>query len=202
MAARKGYFDVVKVLGLEPSEISNDYVQNKKQFQLHGLITEQRHEKTFHLSELANRNIQHALSALMRQVVHKILKYCFDKLIKTFSVDEDITEKLSKIASDPRLLDAVTAVRNAIENKNKIYFYGCGATGRLSKQMESSFWRPFWEKMEHLYPNKFSGLKDLCIGEMTGGDRALISSLEGLEDLQLVGKLQLQDHGIEKVQEI
>jgi N-acetylmuramic acid 6-phosphate etherase len=38
----------------------------------------------------------------------------------------------------------------------------------------------------------------LLIGEMTGGDRALISSLEGLEDLQVVGKLQLQDHDIKK----
>jgi N-acetylmuramic acid 6-phosphate (MurNAc-6-P) etherase len=33
---------------------------------------------------------------------------------------------------------------------------------------------------------------------MTGGDRALISALEGFEDLQLVGKLQLQDRGIQK----
>jgi hypothetical protein len=41
-------------------------------------------------------------------------------------------------------------------------------------------------------------LKDLLIGEMTGGDRALISSLEGLEDLQLIGELQLQDHRIKK----
>jgi len=33
---------------------------------------------------------------------------------------------------------------------------------------------------------------------MTGGDRALISSLEGFEDLQLIGRLQLKDRGIEK----
>ena len=33
---------------------------------------------------------------------------------------------------------------------------------------------------------------------MTGGDRALISSLEGLEDLQLIGDLQLDDHKIRK----
>ena len=33
---------------------------------------------------------------------------------------------------------------------------------------------------------------------MTGGDRALISSLEGLEDLQVVGKIQLQDHNIKR----
>jgi len=33
---------------------------------------------------------------------------------------------------------------------------------------------------------------------MTGGDRALISSLEGLEDLLLIGQLQLEDHNIKK----
>ena len=33
---------------------------------------------------------------------------------------------------------------------------------------------------------------------MTGGDRALVSSLEGFEDLQLIGKLQYQDNGIKK----
>ena len=31
---------------------------------------------------------------------------------------------------------------------------------------------------------------------MTGGDRALISSLEGFEDLQLIGRLQLEDRGV------
>ena len=31
---------------------------------------------------------------------------------------------------------------------------------------------------------------------MTGADRALISSLEGFEDLQLIGRLQLHDRGI------
>jgi len=33
---------------------------------------------------------------------------------------------------------------------------------------------------------------------MTGGDRALISSLEGFEDLQLIGRLQLEDRKVEK----
>ena len=39
-------------------------------------------------------------------------------------------------------------------------------------------------------------IRERCIGEMTGADRALISSLEGFEDLQLIGRLQLQQHAI------
>ena len=64
--------------------------------------------------------------------------------------------------------------------------------------MESSFWRPFWERMNKKFPDRFSSLLDIVIGEMTGADKALISSLEGLEDLQLIGKLQLEDHGVRK----
>ena len=40
--------------------------------------------------------------------------------------------------------------------------------------------------------------KEMLIGEMTGGDRSLISSLEGLEDLQLIGEIQMKDHKIGK----
>ena len=39
-------------------------------------------------------------------------------------------------------------------------------------------------------------IENRLIGEMTGADRALVSSLEGFEDLQLIGKLQLEDHGV------
>jgi hypothetical protein len=41
-------------------------------------------------------------------------------------------------------------------------------------------------------------IEERCIGEMTGADRALVSSLEGFEDLQLIGRLQLEDRGIER----
>lgn len=86
----------------------------------------------------------------------------------------------------------------AIKNKKKIYIYGCGATGRLAKQIESGTWRPFWNKVKQI-DHIWSKLKDhvgdienSLIGELTGGDRALVNSLEGFEDLQLIGKLQLE----------
>lgn len=36
------------------------------------------------------------------------------------------------------------------------------------------------------------------IGEITGGDRALVSSLEGFEDLQIIGRRQMESYGIHK----
>jgi N-acetylmuramic acid 6-phosphate (MurNAc-6-P) etherase len=178
--------DILSLLKITPSPQSKDYVHNKKQFQLHSLLTEQRHPKTWNVSFVLKEDVVDGL----RQII---------------SVDEDIAEKFLRMAEDPGLIEqAVQAVYQAIKEKKKIFLYGCGATGRLAKQIESAIWRPFWrrikrsslwQKLEASIPED---IENLLIGEMTGGDRALISSLEGLEDLQLVGKLQLQDRGIKK----
>jgi len=178
--------EILSLLGIIASAESKDYVHNKKPFQLHTLLTEQRHPKTMNLSFVIKENISEGLSQI-------------------FSVDEDISDKFKLMSQDTTLLSqAARAVSQAIREKKKIYIYGCGATGRLSKQMESSFWRPFWTKVKrHNFWKKLKSslpedIEDCLIGEMTGGDRALISSLEGFEDLQLMGQLQLQDRGVEK----
>jgi len=172
------------LLGITPSEQSVDYVENKKQFQLHTLLTEQRHPKTWNLSDVIQENTQAGIEALL-------------------SVDFDISNKFIEIAKDTSLLEqASESIENAILGHKKIYIYGCGATGRLAKQVESAFWRPFWLKIQSLslwekLEKHFPDIENLLVGEMTGADRALISSLEGFEDLQLIGKLQLQSHNIQ-----
>lgn len=176
---------VLDILKINPSQQSQDFVTNKKQFQLHDLITEQRHPNTWNLSEIIQSNTQEGIQSLL-------------------SVDRDICEVVREFSKNTTSLDlASNSVKNAILQKKKIYIYGCGATGRLAKQMESSFWRPFWKKMKSLpqwerLKDYFPNIENRLIGEMTGGDRALISSLEGFEDLQLIGKLQLDDRHIEK----
>lgn len=179
--------NLLKLLKILPSEESIDYVQNKTQFQLHTLVTEQRHEKTWNLSERIRKDYEAGLNML-------------------FSVDEDIVKKLEALAEKPNdLEEAVKSVEAAIISGNKIYIYGCGATGRLAKQMESTFWRPFWNKVKNnkkiwkkLKPNLKTPVEEQLIGEMTGADRALISSLEGFEDLLLIGELQLKDRKIKR----
>jgi len=179
--------NLLRLLGIMASPESVDYVVNKTQFQLHALLTEQRHPKTWSLSE----KIKTDTEAGLRQL---------------FSVDEDIAARLEKLASDKALLEQlVSEVEYAILAKKKIYIYGCGATGRLAKQIESSFWRPFWKAIKSV-PDLWTkcqgrldpAISEILIGEMTGADRALISSLEGFEDLQLIGRLQLKDRGIKK----
>lgn len=178
---------ILELLRIYPSSESIDYVKNKTQFQLHTLLTEQRHPKTWDLSE-------------------RIQKDCELGLRMLFSVDEDIVEKLEALARDKEILEqAAQAVEQALLSKQKIYIYGCGATGRLAKQMESTFWRPFWQKAKKkrriwskIKRHLGDSIENQLIGEMTGGDRALISSLEGFEDLLLIGRLQLEDRKVEK----
>jgi N-acetylmuramic acid 6-phosphate etherase len=179
--------DLLQLLGITPSPESIDYIQNKTQFQLHTLLTEQRHPKTWDLSERIQKDPRAGLKML-------------------FSVDEDIEDKLRSLSREKGALEqAVQAIEEALLSNHKIYVYGCGATGRLAKQMESTFWRPFWQKVKStgniwkkIQPHLGESIESRLIGEMTGGDRALISSLEGFEDLQLIGHLQLEDRKIEK----
>ena len=53
-------------------------------------------------------------------------------------VDEDITDRFRRMSSGDGLFEAEMAVeamkRSMEEEGRRIYFYGCGATGRLSKQ--------------------------------------------------------------------
>jgi len=178
---------LLKLLGIEPSAESIDYVRTKTQFQLHTLLTEQRHPKTWPLGERIREDTLAGLKMLS-------------------SVDEDIRVKMEELAAAPEALEqAARAVEGAIRDGRKIYVYGCGATGRLAKQMESTFWRPFWRKVKadrriwaKVEGRVGAGIEDALVGEMTGADRALISSLEGFEDLPLIGRLQLEDRGIKK----
>lgn len=181
--------DILHMFGITPSEQSRDYMQNKQQFQLHTLLTEQRHPATMDLSRAIADDTAAGLDEL-------------------FAVDRDVTATMDAVAGDPARLrslqDASQAMQDALKDGHHVYFYGTGSTGRLAETLESGLWRPFWlrvardgkvwDKVQKAYP----GIQDHVRGEITGGDRALVSSLEGFEDLQLIGKLQLHDNGIGK----
>ena len=182
------YLDLLKIT---QSAQSIDYVNNKKQFQLHTLITEQSHSATSNLSEVAKQDPARATKMLL-------------------TADHDISRKISSLKNDrsttANINQAIVAVKKSILHGNKVYIYGTGSTGRLAKQIEN-IWYTFWQKTKARkdwseiakqlknIPN-LDNIQNLVIGEITGGDRALIKSLEGFEDLKLIGKLQLEDNNI------
>lgn len=174
-------------LGLPPSPASTEFVQQRTQFQLHTLLTEQRHPETWNLSDVAAVDPAQALAQL-------------------FAVDEDVARAFTALADDPQrmasLQAASAAVQRALQDGHRIYFYGTGSTGRLAETLESGLWRPFWKRLQAdpVWPDIAAKLPaqpgERVRGQITGGDRALISSLEGFEDLPLIGALQMRDDGI------
>ncbi|WDS35438.1 hypothetical protein [Pseudoxanthomonas sp.] len=179
---------MIERLGITPCAQSIDYLEHKQQFQLHALLTEQRHPRTTGLSQCIGSDTTAGLRDLL-------------------SVDQDIIATFDAVAANPeqlaRLQAASLAVQQALRDGHRIYFYGTGSTGRLAETLESGLWRPFWRRLALQYPAlwqaleaRFPGIEARVRGEITGGDRALISSLEGFEDLPLIGRLQLQDHAI------
>jgi len=177
---------LLKLLDITPSLDSIDFIKNKTQFFLQNVLTEQPHPKTRNFSQLIREDYEKGL----RQI---LVSY------------EDIVKTLDAVAEKTLVLNRlVRSIERAIVTGHKIYIYS-GATDGLAKQVESTFWRPFWKKVrgtgkiwDKLETSIPAAIQDLLIGEMAGGDRALMGSMEGLDDLMLLGWLQLQQHGIKK----
>ena len=161
--------------------LAKEFLAERREFQLHHLLTEQRHPATWDLSLRAQQDTEAALRALWR-------------------VDEDVVAMLDRLKSAPEgILAAADQVTQALQEGRKIFVYGCGSTGRLAKTLEA-LWRQFFARadklgLSHKWRAQYPRLHAAVVGEITGGDRALVSSLEGFEDLPLVGAMQLEDLG-------
>jgi N-acetylmuramic acid 6-phosphate etherase len=177
---------LLRFLGLFPSSESTDYVQNRTQFHVHTLLTEQRHPKTWNLRDRVDQEVEAGLQML-------------------FSVDEDIVVRLKSLGRGRDLLEqAIQAIEEAILSGQKIYIFGSGSSGCFAKQIEA-IWRPFWRAMKKrkkiwskVSPSVGNSIEERLIGEIPGGDQGLMNSLRELEDLSILGHLQLRDHKIER----
>ena len=93
--------NILSLLKLRTSHQSVDFVNNKKQFHLHSLLTEQRHPKTWNLSLVMKNNAKQGIKQI-------------------FSVDEDISIKFSELSNDLfSLSQASQAVFRALKEKKR-----------------------------------------------------------------------------------
>src|SRR5689334_25397642 len=91
-------------------------------------------------------------------------------------------------------------LRDRLKNGGKVFFTGCGSTGRLSIQLVS-IWRDFWQRQatEGLNSVPSAGeLEQRALAVMAGGDYALIKAVEGFEDFTAFGQKQIADLGVGK----
>jgi N-acetylmuramic acid 6-phosphate etherase len=149
---------------------SEEFLETGGQFKLGALVTESSHPVTANLSEVAKQDIAAALKLL-------------------FDVDDDVVKKFREFSGSGRAVEIKEAVLRSLKNGGRIFFTGCGSTGRLSILLDS-VWRAFWQTL------KESNWQHRAFSVMAGGDYALIKSVEGFEDFAAFGKKQMADLGV------
>jgi len=158
---------------------AEEFLRICDQFQLGVLTTESSHPVTANLSDTAKRDISAALGLL-------------------FDVDSDVLRTYRAFAESGRAANIKDALLKSLKSGGKVFFTGCGSTGRLSIQLVS-IWRDFWQRQ------RARGLACMPSAEewehrafsvMAGGDFALIKAVEGFEDFTAFGKKQIGDLGV------
>src|ERR1017187_10398918 len=149
---------------------SDDFLKISGQFKLGSLVTEASHPVTAQLSDVGRVDIAGALKLL-------------------FEADGDVLRKFREFVESGRAVKIKEAVVQALEDDGRIFFTGCGSTGRLSILLDS-IWRDFCRQVDH------AELENRTFSVMAGGDYALIKSGEGFEDFSAFGKKQMNDLGV------
>ncbi|GJM27451.1 MAG: hypothetical protein DHS20C17_00860 [Cyclobacteriaceae bacterium] len=152
------------------------FLNKEKQFHLGVLPTEQSNPKTHNLDSTFNSNPSEGARMLL-------------------SVDWDVHKMAERVLLEQEYHTLVdTGVRAILEGK-KIVLSGCGATGRLSILLES-MWRYYFKSLTVRHPKIYSKTRkfeNAVFSIMTGGDYALIRSVEHFEDYQEFGKQQVRE---------
>ena len=150
---------------------ARDFIDNEKQFHLGFLPTEQSNPITATLEEDFKRSTLAGVQCLQRG----------DRQIPITMRHVFAGEKFAK------LVDSMVETLRA--PKGRIIFSGCGATGRLSILLES-MWRDFFHRRAAELTPAERALADRSASIMTGGDFALIRSVEFFEDFAEGGRRQ------------
>ena len=139
------------------------------------LLTEAFHPKTRTLSQTAAVDLPAAIRLLQ-------------------SVDDEIPPAMEKVLQQDSFGRLVNALGEALSANKKIYFTGCGSTGRLSILLEAA-WRRFWREIRKVSP-EMGEMEYRVFSIMAGGDFALIKAVEGYEDFPDFGRYQLRERGV------
>ena len=150
---------------------ARDFIDNEKQFHLGFLPTEQSNPITATLEDDFKRSTLAGVQCLQRG----------DRQIPITMRHIFAGEKFEKLVA--------SMVETLRAPKGRIIFSGCGATGRLSILLES-MWRDFFHRRASELTSEERKLADRSASIMTGGDFALIKSVESFEDSMAGGERQ------------
>ena len=149
------------------------FLENEKQFQLGMLPTEQ--------SSPLTREVDKNFAASTAKGVRNLQM-----------VDRNVAAMAKKILAGKEFAALVETGTKVLKNGGRIVFSGCGATGRLSILLEA-MWR---EAMQNLGGEALCQYGNSVFSIMTGGDYALIKSVEFFEDYSEFGRQQVREMGM------
>ena len=158
---------------------AHDFIDNEKQFQLGFLPTEQSNPITATLEDDFKRSTLAGVQCLQRgdRQMPITMRHVFASPEFRALVDSMV----STLTTPP-----LTTHNSQLP---RIIFSGCGATGRLSILLES-MWRDFFHRRAAELSETERALADRSASIMTGGDFALIRSVEFFEDFAEGGRRQ------------
>jgi len=159
---------------------AEEFLSLERAFRLGVLLTESSHPKTKTLSQTAEDDLPAAIKLLQ-------------------SVDDEIPPAMKKVLQQDSFRELIEGFVKALNANKRIFFTGCGATGRLSILLEAA-WRRFWRKLKQVCSEtglEIPDMEDRVFSVMAGGDFALIKSVEGYEDFPDFGRYQLREKRIQ-----
>jgi len=164
---------------LNYKEASKHFLENETQFHLGVIPTEQSNPRT--------RNLSSAIAKDTKAGAKIIL-----------SADTDIPKVVAKAMKTKEYQQLIDDIVMVMKNRRKFVLSSVGASGRMALTL-GSMWRNFWTSMVEKLPHR----KELCVEMchvaddfMTGGDRALVRSVENYEDYMTFGREQIREAGV------
>jgi N-acetylmuramic acid 6-phosphate etherase len=156
------------------------FLRDTGQFRLGSLLTESSHPRSASLSDIARSDAAAGLDVL-------------------FDVDRDVVDTFDRWSRTAQPSALAGEVVEALRSGGRLFFTGCGATGRLSIQLVS-IWRAFWQDRRARGARRPDpeAMEQRALSVMAGGDYALVKSVEGFEDFAPFGRRQLADLGVAK----
>jgi len=135
-------------------------------------------EKAFHLGVLPTEQ-SHPKTRGLAEVIAKDTRAGI-RMLQT--VDEDVTAAARRVFATDEFRKLVESLTSTLDRGGRICFSGCGATGRLSILLEAAY--------------RASQGRDGALSIMTGGDYALVRSVEFFEDYMTFGRQQAVEAGL------
>ena len=110
-----------------PRERADAFLKIAADFQLGALVTETSHPRSATLSDVARADAAAGLAMLL-------------------DVDRDVVARYRVWSASGQPAQMADAIAGAMRAGGRVFFTGCGATGRLSIQLDS-MWRSFWQEL-------------------------------------------------------